>query len=122
MPSLWTAAPLAVAALTMAAAAARAQALGPAGDGGLGVTVRGEPAGGYVARASADDSVRAPVDAASLLDALPSVHIRRLGGEGSFAALSVRGSAPTQVGVVLAGIPLTSAADPSFDVGALPLW
>jgi iron complex outermembrane receptor protein len=100
---------------------ARAQPLGEP-EGGIEVLVRGDTAGSYAARASADDSPRPPIDAASLLAGLPSVHIRRLGAEGSLATLSVRGSASTQVGVFLAGIPLTSAADPALDVGALPLW
>lgn len=86
------------------------------------VTVRGSSAGAFASRTSTDTTPREPIDAASLLDELPSVHVRRLGAEGSFASLSVRGSAPSQVGVVLGGIPLTSAADPAFDVGALPLW
>ncbi len=109
-------------------AAARAGAGGPGetgagGDtGALDVTVHGATAGAYVSKTSTDTSIREPIDAASLLDELPSVHVRRLGPEGSFASISVRGSAPSQVGVVLGGIPLTSAADPAFDVGALPLW
>jgi iron complex outermembrane receptor protein len=105
--------------LAAASAAASARADPPAP---LEVTVHGPTAGAYSSRASADTSLREPIDAASLLDELPSVHIRRLGPEGSFASISVRGSAPSQVGVVLGGIPLTSAADPAFDVGALPLW
>jgi vitamin B12 transporter len=88
----------------------------------LEVTVRGASAGSYVSRTSVDQSVREAVDAASLLAELPSVHVRRLGADGALATLSVRGSASTQVGVVLASIPLTSAADPSLDIGALPLW
>lgn len=88
----------------------------------LEVTVRGSAAGGFTSRTSTDTTPREPIDAASMIDELPSVHVRRLGAEGSFASLSVRGSAPSQVGVVLGGIPLTSAADPAFDVGALPLW
>lgn len=86
------------------------------------VIVRGSTAGSYTSRTSTDTAPRQPIDAASLLAELPSVHVRRLGAEGAFAALSVRGSASSQVGVTLAGIPLTSAADPSLDVGALPLW
>ncbi len=102
---------------------ARAQAPGAASSGpALEVTVHGPTAGGYSSRTSTDTAIREPIDAASLLDELPSVHIRRLGPEGSFASISVRGSAPSQVGVVLDGIPLTSGADPAFDVGALPLW
>ncbi len=88
----------------------------------LEVTVHGSTAGGYSSQTSTDTSIREPIDAASLLDELPSVHIRRLGPEGSFASMSIRGSAPSQVGVVLGGIPLTTAADPALDVGALPLW
>ncbi|HSO00659.1 MAG TPA: TonB-dependent receptor plug domain-containing protein, partial [Candidatus Nanopelagicales bacterium] len=91
-------------------------------EGGLEVVVRGDASGAYATRASVDDSPRAPIDAAAVLAGLPSVHVRRLGADGSLAALSVRGSASNQVGVFLAGIPLTSAADPTLDLGALPLW
>lgn len=105
-----------VLALSLLAPAARAQ------SEPIDVTVRGSSAGGFASRTSTDTTPREPIDAASMLDELPSVHVRRLGPEGSFASLSVRGSAPSQVGVVLGGIPLTSAADPAFDVGALPLW
>ncbi len=98
----------------------------PARAGGdeeaLEVVVRGTSAGAWTSQTSADTAAREPVDAAALLAELPSVHVRRLGGDGSFGTLSVRGSASTQVGVVLAGIPLTSAADPSIDAGGLPLW
>ncbi|WP_197041127.1 TonB-dependent receptor plug domain-containing protein [Chondromyces apiculatus] len=90
--------------------------------GAIEVTVRGDVSGGYATRASVDDSPRPAVDAASVLSGLPSVHVRRLGADGSFGTLSVRGAASSQVGVFLGGIPLTSAADPSLDLGALPLW
>jgi hypothetical protein len=88
----------------------------------LEVNVRGSSAGAFTSRTSTDTSPREPVDAASMIDELPGVHVRRLGAEGAFASISVRGSAPSQVGVVLGAIPLTSAADPAFDVGSLPLW
>lgn len=88
----------------------------------IDVTVRGSTAPAFVSRASADDRSREPIDAASMLAELPSVHVRRLGALGAQAAISIRGSASTQVGVLLNGIPLTSGADPSFDVGSLPLW
>jgi hypothetical protein len=104
-------------AASLAASPARAQVPEP-----LEVTVRGSSAGAFVSRASTDTTPREPIDAATLLDELPSVHIRRLGADGAFASISVRGSTPSQVGVVLGGIPLTSAADPAFDVGSLPLW
>ena len=99
----------------------RARADAPSSDP-IEITVRGSTSGGFTSQVSTDTAPRAPVDAASMLAELPSVHVRRLGADGSFAMLSIRGSASSQVGVVLAGIPLTGAADPSFDVGALPLW
>ncbi len=86
------------------------------------VTVRGSAAPAFVSRVSADDREREPIDAASMLAELPSVHVRRLGADGAFSVLSIRGSASTQVGVMLGGIPLSSGADPSFDVGSIPLW
>ncbi len=99
--------------------AARAEA--PANEP-VEITVRGSASGGFASQVSTDTAPRTPLDAASMLAELPSVHVRHLGADGAFATLSIRGSASSQVGVVLAGIPLTSAADPSFDVGALPLW
>lgn len=101
---------------------ALAQTSGGGDDEPLEVVVRGGTAAGFTSRTVAGESAREPVDAAALLAELPGVQVRRLGAEGSFAALSVRGSASTQVGVVLAGVPLTSAADPSFDLASLPLW
>ena len=88
----------------------------------IDVTVRGSTAPAFVSRVSSDDRAREPVDAASIIAELPSVHVRRLGADGAQSTLSIRGSASTQVGVFLAGIPLTSGADPSLDVSALPLW
>jgi len=88
----------------------------------IDVTVRGSPAPAFVSRVSSDDRTREPIDAASMLAQLPSVHIRRLGADGAQSALSIRGSGSSQNGVVFNGIPLTSGADPSFDVGSLPLW
>jgi hypothetical protein len=91
-------------------------------DEPIEITVHGSTAGGFSSQVSTDTAPREPIDAASMIAELPGVHVRRLGADGSFASLSIRGSASSQVGVVLAGIPLTSAADPSLDVGALPLW
>lgn len=88
----------------------------------IDVTVRGSSAPGFASRVSSDDRARENIDAASILAELPSVHVRRLGADGAQAALSIRGSASSQVGVLLHGIPLTSGADPTFDVGSLPLW
>ena len=86
------------------------------------VLVRGRDAGGFVSRASLDDSPRETTDAASLLEPLPGVHVRRLGADDSFATLSIRGTSSAQVAVYLAGVPLTGGADPTLDLATLPLW
>lgn len=86
------------------------------------VVVRGRNAGGFVSRATIEDAPREITDAASLLEPLPGVHIRRLGADDSFATLSIRGTGSTQVAVYLAGVPLTGGADPTLDLGTLPLW
>jgi len=88
----------------------------------IDVIARGSSEKGFSTRVSVDDRAREPIDAASVLAELPSVHVRRVGADGSQSLLSIRGSASTQVGVVFAGIPLTSGADPSFDFGSLPLF
>lgn len=86
------------------------------------VVVRGRDAGGFVARATIEDSPREITDAASLLEPLPGVHVRRLGADDSFATLSIRGTSSSQVAVYLAGVPLTGGADPTLDLATLPLW
>ncbi|MDI1482352.1 TonB-dependent receptor [Polyangium sp. y55x31] len=111
-----------VAALVVPVRGEAAEEEEPAKPAPLDVTVRGSTAPAFVTRASVDERAREPIDAASLLAELPSVHVRRLGADGAQSTLSIRGSASTQVGVLLAGIPLTSGADPSLDVGSLPLW
>jgi outer membrane receptor protein involved in Fe transport len=86
------------------------------------VNVRGEPAGDFVARADERDSARELTDAASLVEPLPGVHVRRFGGDDSFTTLSIRGSSSNEVAIVLAGVPLTGGADPTLDLATLPLW
>ncbi|HEX3771009.1 MAG TPA: TonB-dependent receptor [Polyangiaceae bacterium] len=86
------------------------------------VTVRGTSSGDFTSRASERDAPRELTDAASLLEPLPGVHVRRFGGDDSFATLSIRGSTSSEVAVVLAGVPLTGGADPSLDLSTLPLW
>jgi len=88
----------------------------------IDVIVRGSSTQAFVSRVSMDERVRESIDAASMLAELPSVHIRRLGADGALSTMSIRGSASSQVGVLLNGIPLTSGGDPTFDVGSLPLW
>ena len=86
------------------------------------VIVRGDPAGNFVSRADERDSARELTDAASLVEPLPGVHVRRFGGDDSFTTLSIRGSSSNEVAIVLAGVPLTGGADPTLDLATLPLW
>ncbi|HVJ92579.1 MAG TPA: TonB-dependent receptor plug domain-containing protein, partial [Labilithrix sp.] len=87
------------------------------------VVVRGrQQAAGFVSRARIEESPRTVTDAASLIEPLPGVHVRRLGADDSFATLSIRGSSSTQVAVYLAGVPLSGGADPTLDLATLPLW
>ena len=84
--------------------------------------VRGRQVAGFVSRASIDDAPREITDAASLVEPLPGVHVRRLGADDSFATISIRGSSSAQVAVYLAGVPLSGGADPTLDLATLPLW
>ena len=86
------------------------------------VVVRGDSVGDFVARADERDSARELTDAASLVESLPGVHVRRFGADDSFTTLSIRGTSSSEVAIVLAGVPLTGAADPSLDLATLPLW
>ena len=86
------------------------------------VTVRGTQASDFVSRADEHDSTRELTDAASLLEPLPGVHLRRFGADDSFTTLSIRGTSSNEVAIVLAGVPLTGGADPSLDLASLPLW
>lgn len=86
------------------------------------VVVRAPQAGGFVSRARVEDSPREITDAASLIEPMPGVHVRRLGADDSFATLSIRGTSSTQVAIYLGGVPLSGGADPSLDLATLPLW
>src|SRR4051812_38702261 len=86
------------------------------------VVVRGEGALAFVSRATIEDSPREVTDAASLVEPLPGVHVRRLGADDSFATMSIRGTSSTEVAIYLAGVPLSGGADPTLDLATLPLW
>lgn len=86
------------------------------------VTVRGSETGDFSSRSDERTSAREVTDAASLVEPLPGVHLRRYGGDDSFATLSIRGSSSTEVAILFAGVPLTGGADPSLDLSSLPLW
>jgi hypothetical protein len=86
------------------------------------VLVHGRQTSGFVSHASMEDAPREVTDAASLVEPLAGVHVRRLGADDSFATLSIRGSSSSQVAVFLAGVPLSGGADPTLDIATLPLW
>lgn len=117
---------LALASLATASAwAGRAEADPGEGGAASDVTVRGTSTGaaaGFVSKGAEADSTREVTDLASLVEPLPGVHVRRLGADDTFSTLSIRGSTSSEVAVLLAGVPLTGAADPSLDLASLPLW
>jgi vitamin B12 transporter len=88
----------------------------------VSLTVSGSSAPGFSTAAKEGDRPRDTADAAAVLQGLPGLRVRRLGGENGFATLSIRGAASNQVAVTLAGVPLTGASDPSLDLSTLPLW
>ena len=60
-------------------------------------------------------------DLGEVLDRQPGMRITRLGGLGSFATASIRGSTAEQVFVLLDGIPLVSSEGGPVDLAMLPL-
>jgi iron complex outermembrane receptor protein len=86
------------------------------------VHVRGSQARGFDSRAKEGNAPREITDAASLIEPLLGVHVRRLGADDGFATMSIRGSSSNQVAFYLAGVPLPAAADPTIDLASLPLW
>jgi len=79
------------------------------------------PESAFVSRV---DVPRDPGPAESLADVLETaagVRVRRLGGAGSPAAASIRGSTPAQVQIFLDGVPLDRASFDVVDLSDLPL-
>ncbi len=58
---------------------------------------------------------------ADVLAEVPATYVRSLGGLGQFSAVSLRGSAPQQVGIFLDGVPLGSSLAGLVDLGELPI-
>lgn len=109
-------------ALALATVVVTGSARARADEGGQSLTVTGSSASGFSNRATEGSRPRDTPDAAALLEGLPGLRVRRLGGEGGFATLSIRGAASNQVAISFAGVPLTGASDPSLDLATLPLW
>jgi hypothetical protein len=59
-------------------------------------------------------------DLAAVVDAVPGVTVRRLGGLGAFSAVSVRGSTFRQVEVFLDGVPMNPDGSGAVDLSELP--
>ena len=109
----------------LAAALTSSASMASAADDTSEVVVRGAPSStvpGFVSKGSEADTPREITDVAGLLEPMPGLHIRRLGPDDTFSTLSIRGSTSSEVTILFAGVPLTGAADPSLDLGSLPLW
>ena len=64
---------------------------------------------------------RSAEDLPQLLAELPGVSVTRLGGLGSMATLSLRGSSANQVEVYFDGVPLSAASGGGVDIGLIPV-
>ena len=66
------------------------------------------------------DRPRTTESLAELLAEAAGVHVTQYGGLGAFSTVSLRGSSPGQVTILLDGVPLTSAAHGVVSLGDLP--
>jgi iron complex outermembrane receptor protein len=64
---------------------------------------------------------RSAEDLPQLLSELPGVSVTRMGGLGSMATLSLRGSSANQVEVYFDGVPLSAASGGGVDIGLIPV-
>jgi outer membrane cobalamin receptor len=77
------------------------------------------PSAGYAAIEASPGA--AALDVADVLDTLPGVSIRRLGGAGAWAGVSIRGASMRQVQVFLDGVPLNPDGSDAVNLAELPL-
>ncbi len=56
-----------------------------------------------------------------LLDQIPGVYARRVGGTGKYTTASIRGSAPTQVNIYIDGVPFNLASEAAADLSTIPI-
>ena len=68
-----------------------------------------------------DDSVPPATTLADVLDTVAGLHIRRLGGPGDPAYVTVRGSTSRQVEVWVDGVPLNAFGSAAVDLGGMAL-
>jgi iron complex outermembrane receptor protein len=64
---------------------------------------------------------RSAEDLPQLLSEFPGVSVTRMGGLGSMATLSLRGSSANQVEVYFDGVPLSAASGGGVDIGLIPV-
>jgi len=70
---------------------------------------------------TADRTPRAAESVTQILSEQSGVSVTRLGGMGSTATISLRGSTPNQVLIYVDGVPLNTATGGGVDLGAIPL-
>ena len=68
-----------------------------------------------------DESVSASADVAAVVDSASGTVVRRLGGLGDYASVSIRGSSARQVQVFLDGVPLNPDGSQAVNLSELPL-
>ncbi|MCC6620350.1 MAG: TonB-dependent receptor [Deltaproteobacteria bacterium] len=114
--------PLAPVILALAfAAAPDPEASPPEPDADHKTTVRPGPALPPASAVIGADRLAREADLTTVLDGEVGLRVTRLGGLGSYATLSIRGSTPEQVRVVLDGVPLDAADGAPVDLSSLPL-
>ncbi len=68
-----------------------------------------------------DERVPASADVAAVVDASSGTVVRRLGGLGDYASVSIRGSSARQVQIFLDGVPLNPDGSQAVNLSELPL-
>ncbi|THF60284.1 TonB-dependent receptor [Pseudothauera rhizosphaerae] len=76
---------------------------------------------GVVSVAYPDDVKGEHKSIPDLLDQIPGVYVRRLGGSAHYTTASIRGAAPSQVNIYIDGVPLNTASETAADLSTLPI-
>jgi outer membrane cobalamin receptor len=76
---------------------------------------------GVVSVAYPDDVKGEHKSIPDLLDQIPGVYVRRLGGNGHYTTATIRGSEPSQVNIYIDGVPLNTASESAADLSTLPI-
>ncbi len=94
------------------------EVVGP-GEAEDGATPDAAPATALATHVSLGRAQEEARSIADVLEAVPSLHVRRLGGLGAYATLSIRGSTASQVAVLVDGVPIVSSSDGSLSLDDL---